>query len=50
MNLRSGMQQNIQTELNFSSTPPGEAREAGREETESLPTANDPDSQPARID
>jgi hypothetical protein len=26
-------QQNIQTELNFSSTPAGEAREAGREET-----------------
>ena len=41
------MQQNIQTELNFSSTPGGEAREAGREETESLSTANDPES-PAR--
>jgi len=38
------MQQNIQTELNFSSTPAGEAREAGREETESLSTANDPES------
>jgi RNA-directed DNA polymerase len=38
------MQQNIQTELNFSSTPAGEAREAGREETESLPTTNDPES------
>ena len=38
------MQQNIQTELNFSSTSAGEAREAGREETESLSTANDPES------
>jgi RNA-directed DNA polymerase len=38
------MQQNIQTELNFSSTPAGEARKAGREETESLSTANDPKS------
>jgi RNA-directed DNA polymerase len=38
------MQQNIQTELNFSSTPAGEAREAGREETESLSTANDSES------
>ncbi len=38
------MQQNIQTELNFSSTSAGEACEAGREETESLPTANDPES------
>jgi RNA-directed DNA polymerase len=38
------MQQNIQTELNFSSVPTGEAREAGREETESLSTVNDPES------
>ena len=38
------MQRNIQTELNLSSTPAGEAREAGREEIESLPTANDPES------
>jgi RNA-directed DNA polymerase len=38
------MQQNIQTELNFSSTPAGEAREARRKETESLSTANDPES------
>ena len=38
------MQQNIQIELDFSSTPAGEAREAGREETESLSTANDPES------
>jgi RNA-directed DNA polymerase len=38
------MQQNIQTELDFSSVSAGEAREAGREETESLPTANGPES------
>ena len=38
------MQQNIQTELNFSSTPAGEAREARREETESLSTLNNPES------
>jgi RNA-directed DNA polymerase len=38
------MQQNIQTELNFSSTPSGEARETGREETESLSTTHDPES------
>lgn len=44
MSLRSDKQQNIQTELNFSSTPAGEAREAGREETESLSTVNDPES------
>ena len=41
------MQQNIQTELNFSSTSASEAREAGREETESLSTTQDPES-PAR--
>ena len=44
MNLRSDKQQNIQTELDFSSTPAGEAREAGREETESPPVVNDPES------
>jgi hypothetical protein len=38
------MQQHTQTGLNFSSTPAGDAREAGREETESLATANDPES------
>jgi RNA-directed DNA polymerase len=47
MSLGSDMQQNIQTELNFSSTPAGEAREAGREEAESFPATNDPQS-PAR--
>jgi hypothetical protein len=44
------MQQNIQTELDFSSTPAGEAREAGGEETELLPATNEPESQPERID
>src|ERR1700678_2536831 len=47
MSLKSEMQQNIQTELNFSSTSVGEAREAGREETESLSTTHGPES-PAR--
>ena len=47
MNLGSDMQQNIQNELNFSSAPAGEAREAGREETELLTATNDPES-PAR--
>ena len=47
MSLGSDMQQNIQTELNFSSPPAGEAREAGREETELLPATNAPES-PAR--
>src|SRR5260370_10311870 len=45
MSLRNEMQQNIQTQLNFSSTSAGEAREAGREETESFSTTNDPESQ-----
>jgi RNA-directed DNA polymerase len=44
MNLRSDMRQNIQTELDFSSTPAGEAREAGREETESSPVVREPES------
>jgi RNA-directed DNA polymerase len=44
MNLRSDMRQNIQTELDFASTPAGEAREAGREENESSPVVNDPES------
>jgi RNA-directed DNA polymerase len=38
------MQRNIQTELNSSSTSVGEAREAGREETELLSTTSDPES------
>ena len=44
MSLRSDMQRNIQNELNFPPTPAGEACEAGREETESLPAMNDPES------
>src|SRR5216683_2805401 len=43
MSLDSDMQQNIQGELNFSVPPMGEAREAGREETESLPTIHAPE-------
>ena len=50
MSLRGDMQQNIQIELNFSSMPTGEACDAGREETESFPTMNEPQAQPARID
>src|ERR1700729_3238242 len=44
MRFGSDMQQNIQMELNFSLTPAGEAREAGREETELLPATNEPES------
>ena len=44
MNLRSETQRNIRTELNFSSMPAGEVREAGRVETESLSTTNAPES------
>src|SRR5438270_1323573 len=44
MSLRSDTQQNIQIELNFPPTPAGGACEAGREETESFPTMNDPES------
>jgi len=44
MSLRRDKQQNIQIGLNFSSMPAGEAREAGREETESPSTVNDPES------
>jgi RNA-directed DNA polymerase len=44
MNPRSDTRQNIQTKLDFSLLPAGEAREAGREETESRPSRNDPES------
>ena len=44
MNLRSNTRQNIQMELDFHSEPPGEAREAGKEETESLPAVHGPES------
>jgi len=41
MSLKDDKQQNIQIELDFSSVPTGEAREAGREETESSGTTNE---------
>jgi RNA-directed DNA polymerase len=44
MNLRSGKRQNIQIELDFSPTPKGEVLPAGREETESLATVQEPES------
>src|ERR1700704_3906803 len=40
MNLKDDRQQNIQLELDFSSVLTGEAREAGREETESAAAMN----------
>jgi RNA-directed DNA polymerase len=49
MSLKDDKQQNIQIELDFSSALTGEAREAGREETESSGTANGVES-PARTD
>ena len=47
MNLKDDKQQNTQIELDFSSALTGEAREAGREETESSGVTNGPES-PAR--
>ena len=44
MDLKSDQRQNTQGELDFSSLPAGEAREARREETESLLAAHDPES------
>ena len=44
MNLRSDKRQNVQGELDFSSLPAGEAREARREETESPSAMHDPES------
>jgi hypothetical protein len=44
MNLRSDKRQNVQGELDFSSPPAGEAREARREETESPSAMHDPES------
>ncbi len=44
MSLKDDKQRNIQTELDFSSAPAGEAREAGREETESLPAVHELES------
>ena len=44
MNLKDDKQQNIQMQLDFSATLTGEAREAGREETESSEVTNGPES------
>ena len=44
MDLRSDRQQNIQGKLDFSSSPAGEACEAGREGTESFPAVHGPES------
>jgi RNA-directed DNA polymerase len=44
MDLRSDTRQNVQGELDFSSSPAGEAREAGREGTESFPAVHGPES------
>ena len=44
MSLKDDNQQNIQMEMDFSSALTGEAREAGREETESSGVANGPES------
>ena len=44
MNLKDDKQQNIQIELDFSSALTGEAREAGREETESSGATNGPEN------
>ena len=40
MSLKDDQQRNIQMELDFSSAPTGEAREPGREETESSGATN----------
>jgi RNA-directed DNA polymerase len=44
MDLKSDKRRNIQLELDFSPSSAGEAREAGREETESLLVAHDVES------
>jgi RNA-directed DNA polymerase len=44
MNLRNDKRQNVQMELDFHTEPKGEARQAGREETESLPAMHEPES------
>ena len=44
MDLKNDKRQNIQLELDFSPSLAGEAREAGREETESLLVAHDVES------
>src|SRR4030095_13590032 len=49
MSLRDDKQQNIQMQLDFSSAPTGEARQAGRGETESSRATNGSES-PAQTD
>jgi RNA-directed DNA polymerase len=49
MSLKDDKQQNIQTHLDFSITPTGEARKAGGEATEASGATNGPES-PARTD
>ena len=49
MSLKDDKQQNIQTQLDFFSALTGEAREAGREGTESPGVTSGPES-PARTD
>src|ERR1700687_4638930 len=44
MDLRNDMRQNVQGQLDFSSPLVGEAREAGREGTESFPAVHGPES------
>ena len=44
MNLKSDKRQNIQLRLDFSSAPTGEARQAGREDIESLSAVSEPES------
>jgi RNA-directed DNA polymerase len=43
MNLESDKRLNIQLSLDFSSAPTGEARQAGREDIESLSAVNEPE-------
>jgi RNA-directed DNA polymerase len=43
MNLGSDKRQQIQLRLDFSSAPTGEARQAGREDVESLSVVNEPE-------
>ena len=43
MNLESDKRLNIQLRLDFSSAPTGEARQAMREDIESLSAVNDPE-------
>src|SRR5260370_40270067 len=44
MDLKRDKRQNIQKKLDFSSEPTGEARQAGREETESRQAMHEPES------